>query len=81
MIDNHYYKPGSSVWTLYSMDAPEHLSPHVLPREFKEQAIEQLAITIKYMEDLDFNDNKSTITDVKQWLFLENTWEEQQQRV
>ena len=78
MIDNHYYKPGRSVWSLYCMDAPKHVSPHALPIEFKEQAMQQLEITEQYMKDLNFNDNQiQPITDVKKWLFQENTWEEQ----
>ena len=60
------------------MDAPKHVSPHALPIEFKEQAMQQLEITEQYMKDLNFNDNQiQPITDVKKWLFQENTWEEQ----
>jgi hypothetical protein len=79
MIDNHYYTPGRTVWSLYCMDTPKHVSSHALPEEFKEQALQQLEITEQYMKDLDFEDNQiQPITNVKKWLFQENTWEEQQ---
>jgi threonyl-tRNA synthetase len=61
------------------MDTPKHVSSHALPEEFKEQALQQLEITEQYMKDLGFEDNQiQPITNVKKWLFQENTWEEQQ---
>ncbi len=40
--------------------------------------MQQLEITEQCMKDLNFNDNQiQPITDVKKWLFQENTWEEQ----
>ena len=80
MIDNHFYTPNSPVWTLYNMGSPEHLSVHVLPEDYKAQALEQLQLTIKYMSDLGFNKNQ--IKQIEQcipWLNSKNTWHEQQQ--
>jgi organic radical activating enzyme len=79
MIDNHFYTPNSPVWTLYNMGSPEHLSVHVLPEAYKEQALEQLQLTIKYMSDLGFN--KSQIDQIElciPWLTSKNTWDDQQ---
>ena len=80
MIDNHFYTPESPVWTLYSMGSPEHLSSHVLPGGYKDQALEQLHLTIKYMDDLGFR--KEQLKEIKQvipWLASKESWNEQQQ--
>jgi len=80
MIDNHYYRPQDPVWTLYNMNSPEHLSVHVLPEEYKAQAREQLQLTIKYMEDLNFT--PAQVNEIRQcipWLDSKHTWHDNQQ--
>jgi hypothetical protein len=62
------------------MGSPEHLSVHVLPEEYKVQALEQLQLTIKYMSDLGFR--KEQLNQIEQcipWLNSKHTWHEQQQ--
>ena len=79
MIDNHFYTPQSPVWTLYSMGSPEHLSSHVLPGGYKDQALEQLQLTLKYMEDLGFR--KEQLKEIEQvipWLNSKDTWDDQE---
>ena len=79
MIDNHFYTPNSPVWTLYNMGSPEHLSVHVLPEDYKVQALEQLHLTIKYMSDLGFK--KTHIHQIEMcipWLNSKHTWHENQ---
>jgi len=79
MIDNHFYTPQSPVWTLYSMGSPEHLSSHVLPGGYKDQALEQLQLTLKYMEDLGFR--KEQLKEIEQvipWLNSKDTWDAQE---
>jgi len=78
MIDNHFYVPHGPVWTLYNMGSPAHLSVHVLPPEYKAQALQQLELTIKYMTDLKFAPNQ--ITQIEQcipWLSSKDSWHEQ----
>ena len=78
MIDNHYYVPSSPVWTLYNMGSPEHVSVHVLPPEYKQQVIQQLELTIKYMEDLGFSPGHTQqIKNCIPWVLSKDTWEEQ----
>ena len=80
MIDNHYYTPKSNIWTLYCMNAPEHLSVHVLPEDYKQQADQQLDLTISYMSDLDFREDQiEQIRQAKSWLNSKHTWAEQSQ--
>ena len=80
MIDNHYYTPESGIWTLYCMNAPEHLSVHVLPEDYKAQADQQLDLTISYMTDLGFRENQiEQIRQAKSWLNSKHTWAEQSQ--
>ena len=80
MIDNHYYTPESNIWTLYCMNAPEHLSVHVLPPDYKQQADQQLDLTINYMRDLGFRDDQiQQIEQAKSWLNIKDTWAEQSQ--
>ena len=80
MIDNHYYTPESGIWTLYCMNAPEHLSVHVLPEDYKAQADQQLDLTISYMSDLGFRENQiDQIKQAKSWLNSKHTWAEQSQ--
>jgi len=77
MIDNHYYTPESSVWTLYSMGSPEHLSSHVLPGGYKKQALEQLHLTMAYMKDLNFRQEQiNEIQQVIPWLMSKESWED-----
>ena len=79
MIDNHFYTPQSPVWTLFSMGSPEHLSSHVLPGGYKDQALEQLQLTLKYMEDLGFR--KEQLKEIEQvipWLNSKDTWDAQE---
>ena len=57
MIDNHFYTPQSR------MDSLQHgftrtLVCTCLTRRLQRQALEQLQLTIKYMEDLGFKKNK-----------------------
>tara|TARA_R110001599_G_scaffold47824_1_gene138247 strand:+ start:104 stop:400 length:297 start_codon:yes stop_codon:yes gene_type:complete len=62
------------------MGSPEHLSSHVLPGGYKDQALEQLHLTIKYMDDLGFR--KEQLKEIKQvipWLASKESWNEQQQ--
>jgi len=78
MIDNHYYVPSSPVWTLYNMGSPEHVSVHVLPPDYKEQVVQQLELTIKYMEDLGFSDGHTQqIKNCIPWVLSKDTWDEQ----
>ena len=75
MIDNHYYTPESGIWTLYCMNAPEHLSVHVLPEDYKAQADQQLLLTMQYMRDLGFiEDQIQQIESARTWLNSKNTW-------
>jgi len=78
MIDNHFYVPSSPVWTLYNMSSPEHVAVHVLPKEYKDQVVEQLELTMKYMKDLGFPDSHTEqIGNCIPWVLSRNTWEEQ----
>ena len=80
MIDNHYYTPESGIWTLYCMNAPEHLSVHVLPEDYKAQADQQLLLTMQYMRDLGFREDQiQQIESARTWLNSKHTWAEQSQ--
>ena len=80
MIDNHYYTPESGIWTLYCMNAPEHLSVHVLPEDYKAQADQQLLLTMQYMRDLGFREDQiQQIESARTWLNSKNTWAERSQ--
>jgi hypothetical protein len=61
------------------MGSPEHLSSHVLPEGYKEQALEQLHLTMNYMKDLKFRQEQiNEIQQVIPWLMSKDTWNERE---
>ena len=81
LIDKQFYKPNGPVYSLYGMTDPLHISPHILPEEYKLTGKESLEKTIKLFIDNKFETNY--IVPIKQtipWLSSRNTWEQQKDK-
>ena len=81
IIDKKMYTPKDSVFTLYNMSTPEHLTCHILPEEFKLQAVDNINKTIAYMKDHKFNAGHISQLEVcPQWIMSQNTWDNQKNK-
>jgi len=81
IIDKKMYTPKDSVFTVYNMATPDHLTCHILPEEYKLQAVDNINKTIAYMKDHNFNDGHISQLEVcPQWIMSQNTWDDQKNK-
>jgi cyclopropane fatty-acyl-phospholipid synthase-like methyltransferase len=63
------------------MSTPEHLTCHILPEEYKLQAVDNINKTIAYMKDHNFNAGHISQLEVcPQWIMSQNTWDDQKNK-
>jgi organic radical activating enzyme len=86
IADNHWILPDTkknngSTFSLYCMMGPEHLSVHILPKEYKLQVLQQLRIAIDYLEELKFSKRQTKpLYEAIEFTLLHDTWEEQKSK-
>lgn len=78
IIEKGLYDNSDSVYTLYCMSTPEHVTAHILPPDLKEIGKQQIEATIKLMQSKNFSKEKiGQLESAIPWIFSKNTWEEQ----
>lgn len=81
LIDKGMYTPKDSIYTLYNMSTPAHLTCHILPPEYKERGQAAINRAIAYMKDHNFKENQiAQLEATTQWVNSQNTWEEQKEK-
>lgn len=77
LIENKLYLPTDSVYTIYNMSTPYHLSCHILPNDYKLIAKENIEKSIALMKLKGFGRNKiEQLENVISWITSKSTWEE-----
>lgn len=78
LIDKKLYSAKDSIYTVYNMSTPEHLTCHILPPDYKERGNVSMQQAIQYMHSHGFGQDKiKQLSDTTQWVFSQHTWEAQ----
>lgn len=81
LIDKGLYDALDSVYTLYCMSTPEHLTAHILPPELKAIGKTKMRGTITLMRSKKFSKEKVNQLEVTiPWVSSQDTWEQQKNK-
>jgi len=76
LIDKGMYYPTCDVYSLYPMATPTHLSCHILPMEYKDQAKIKLQNCVDRFTKENFTHEQThEFVNGIRWIYSENTWE------
>ena len=78
IIDKGMYDNKSMTYSLYNMTDPTHLSPHILPAEYKEKSMKGLSKIVELMKQRKFLPNgPEHLEQSMDWIYSQSTWEQQ----
>jgi MoaA/NifB/PqqE/SkfB family radical SAM enzyme len=75
--DNGLYGTTDQTYSLFPMITPPELSGLILPREYKEKAIDNIVKLIGKMHSIGYSNlAKSNLIALLKWIYSENTWDQ-----
>jgi MoaA/NifB/PqqE/SkfB family radical SAM enzyme len=77
LYTNGLYEPNDQTYSLFPLITPQEFSGLILPKEYKEKAIENIVKLVGKMHSLGFREPvKSNLISLLKWIYSENTWDQ-----
>ncbi len=76
LLDKGLYTSKDSIFTVYNMVSPQHITALALPPEHKIRGQQHIQQVVERMKSMGFNNHITQLTDANTWVTSEHTWDQ-----